>query len=138
MISFKYAVFLASSLLPVVAAAQSAPSPLSVPVPTVKVLAMGHLTGGMTPEQRRGIMPAEVSDTVRLYLAGKIDQWYTRQDQPGVVFLLNVPSVEEARALLSKLPLDKSHLMEFDLIPLGPLNPLRILLNDSAAPAKQP
>jgi hypothetical protein len=133
-----FAAFLATAL-PIVASAQAPASPLMVPVPTTKVLAIGHLTGTMTPDQRRSIMPSEVSDTVRLYLGGKIDQWYTRQDQSGVVFLLNVQSADEARALLAALPLGKAKLMEFDLIPLGPLNPLRILLNEqSSATPKQP
>ncbi|MFZ2024201.1 MAG: hypothetical protein ACLPZY_20210 [Terracidiphilus sp.] len=124
--------------LPMAIIAQAPASPLAVPVPTIKVLAIGHLTGTMTPDQRRTIMPSEVADTVRLYLDGKIDQWYTRQDQPGVVFLLNVPSTDEANALLSALPLGKAKLMEFELIPLGPLNPLRILLNQQSVAPKQP
>jgi hypothetical protein len=47
------------------------------------------------------------------------------------VFLLNVSSVEEAHTLLEQLPLGQAKLMEFDLMPLGPLSPLRLLLNDS-------
>jgi len=137
MIAIHYSVLLAA-ILPVAVAAQAPTSPLAVPVPTTKVLAIGHLTGPMTPEVRQKIMPQEVSDTVKAYLAGKIDQWYTRQDVNGVVFLLNVQSAEEARALLSQLPLDKNNLMQFELIPLGPLNPLRILLTDDAAQAKRP
>ena len=43
--------------------------------------------------------------TLRLYLAGKIDQWWIRQTQTGPVFLLNVTSVEEARTLMESLPL---------------------------------
>ena len=41
---------------------------------------------------------------------------------------MNVTSVEEARALLGKLPLDDAKLMEFDFIELGPLSPLHLLL----------
>ena len=44
-----------------------------------------------------------------------------------VVFLLNVTSVDEARSA-GKLPLGQAKLMQFELIPLGPLNPLRLLL----------
>ncbi len=97
-------------------------------VPTTKILAIGRLANPLTPEQRRSIMPKEVPDTVKLYLAGKIDQWYVRQDGKGVVFLLNVTTTEEAHALLEELPLGKAKLMEFDLMALGPLNPLRVLL----------
>ena len=81
-------------------------------------------------------MPSEVRETVKLYLGGKIDQWYVRQDKPGVVFLLNVTTVAEAHALLESLPLGVQKLMEFDLVPLGPLTPLSLLVNPPAAPAE--
>jgi hypothetical protein len=96
-------------------------------VPTTKILAIGRLVAPLTPEQRKAILPREVPDTVRLFLAGKIDQWWSRQDGKGPVFLMNVTSVEEARALLGKLPLDNAKLMEFDFIELGPLSPLHPL-----------
>jgi hypothetical protein len=83
-------------------------------------------------------MPSEVRDTVKLYLGGKIDQWYVRQDKSGVVFLMNVTTVEEARALLEKLPLGQAKMMEFDLIPLGPLSPLTVLLNQQAGSTSVP
>ncbi len=81
-------------------------------------------------------MPREVPDTVRLYLSGKIDQWYTRQDGRGVVFVLNVTSVDEAHSLLEKLPLGQAKLMEFNLIPLGPLSPLHFLLEQNPPPSR--
>jgi hypothetical protein len=117
------------------ALAQAAPA--MAPVPTTKVLAIGHITGGAPdPQAMRAIMPNEVRDTVNLYLAGKLDQWFVRQDTNGVVFLLNATSVADATEMLSKLPLVKAKRMEFDLIPLGPLSPLRYLLGDPASAAK--
>ena len=106
-------------------------------VPTTRVLALGHLTPGTTRDKIMPVMQQEVRDTVRLYLGGKIEQWYTRKDQNGVVFILNVTSVEEAHALLEKLPLGINKIMEFDLIPLGPLSPLNLLLLDKAAAPAQ-
>lgn len=128
----------ASMLLPLAGIAQSSTGGGLPAVPTTKVLAIGHLVAPLTPEQRRGILPKEVPDTVRLYLSGKIDQWYVRQDGKGVVFLLNVTSVEEAHTLLEQLPLGQAKLMEFDLMPLGPLSPLRVLLGDSPSPSNHP
>jgi hypothetical protein len=98
-------------------------------VPTTKVLAIGILSSPMTDEMKKGIMSHEVPDTVKLYLSGKIDQWYVRKDRKGVVFILNVTSTEEAHDLLEKLPLGHAKLMTFDLIPLGPLAPLGLLLH---------
>jgi len=75
-----------------------------------------------------------VPATLRLYLAGKIDQWWIRQTQTGPVFLLNVTSLEEARALMEKLPLGQAGLMKHEFIELGPLTPLHLLLADDGAP----
>src|SRR5437667_11589976 len=86
---------------------------------------------GVTPEQVMKIMPAEIRATVRLYLDGKIQQWFTRGDGRGVIFLLNCKDVEEARALIEGLPLSKENLMEEQYIPVGPLLPLGILLRDN-------
>jgi hypothetical protein len=49
------------------------------------------------------------------------------QDRRGVVFILNVTDPTVAHEMLEKLPLGQGHLMSFELIPLGPLNPLRRL-----------
>ncbi len=115
------------------ALAQKPPTP---PGPTTRILAIGHLTTGTTREKVMPVMQQEVRDTVRLYLAGKIDQWFVRRDQSGVVFLLNVETVAEAHELLEKLPLGQAKLMEFDLIPLGPLTPLGLLLPEASFPAQ--
>jgi hypothetical protein len=98
-------------------------------VPTTKILAIGRFTTPPTPEQVKEIFPKEVPATLRLYLDGKIDQWWVRQDQTGPLFLMNVTTVGEARAILEKLPLGQAKLMEFDYIELGPLTPLHLLLS---------
>jgi hypothetical protein len=133
---------LASLLLFVLSAsltsfAQNAPAGTTTG-PTTRVLAIGHVAANATREKITPIMQAEVRDTVRLYLSGKLDQWFARRDQNGVVFLLNVTTVAEARELLAKLPLDKAGLIEFDLIPLGPLTPLGLLVQDPPARQEPP
>ena len=86
---------------------------------------------GVIPEQIMKIMPAEIRATVPLYLDGKIQQWFTRGDGKGAIFLLNCKDVAEARALMETLPLSKENLMDEQFIPVGPLLPLGILLRDS-------
>ena len=78
--------------------------------------------------QVQRILPTEVRETAQLYLDGKIDQWYSLEDRPGVVFILNMTDTQAAHAVLEELPLGKAHLMTFRLTPIGPLNPLRQLL----------
>jgi len=102
-------------------------------VPTTRILAMGHLTPGTSRADIAPVMKDEVPATLQLYLDGKIDQWYFRTDVNGVVFIMNCSTVEEAHTILEKLPLGQHKMMEFELIPLGPLAPLGSLLR--AAPA---
>jgi hypothetical protein len=99
---------------------------------TTKVLAIGTWTAKATPETRPAIMPSEARDTLRLMLAGKIDQWFAKSDGSGAVFLMNVTDSAEAHALLEKLPLGQADMMRFELIPVGPLWPLGLLLREPA------
>jgi hypothetical protein len=114
-----------------VCANEGAPSP-SLAVPTTRLLAIGTFTSKGTPDQWKPLLDAEVRDTVRLYLAGKIDQWYLKQDQSGVVFMMNVTDPKEALELLGRFPFGQAGLMTFKIIPLGPIGPLRVLLTNPA------
>jgi Muconolactone delta-isomerase len=97
------------------------------PTPTTRILAIGTLNPGVDPAAARAILPKEVKETVNLYLNGKIEQWYSLQGRPGVAFILDITDPAAAHEMLEKLPLGQAHLMSFELIPLGPLNPLRQL-----------
>jgi hypothetical protein len=115
------------TVLAPMALAQSAP-----PQPKITgVLTILSPKPGVTPEQVMKIMPAEIRATVPLYLDGKIQQWFTRGDGRGVIFILNCKDVAEARALIESLPLSKENLMDEQFIPVGPLLPLGMLLRDS-------
>ena len=104
----------------------------SIPQPKITgVLTMLTPKPGVTPAQIMNLMPDEIRATVPLYLEGKIQQWFTRGDGKGVIFLLNCKDVEEARALIESLPLSKANLMDEQFIPVGPLLPLGMLLRDS-------
>jgi len=108
--------------------------PMTTSTPTTKILAIGTINPGVDPAKVFAILPNEVRDTVDLYLNGKIDQWYSQQERRGVVFILNVTDPAAARDMLEKLPLGQAHLMSFELIPIGPLNPLRQLQGMKANP----
>ena len=73
-------------------------------------------------------MPAEIRQTVQLYLNGKIREWYSRSDGRGVVLLLDTKDVAEAHAIMDGLPLGKQNLMDDEFIAVGPLMPLRMLM----------
>ena len=118
-----------AAVLAPIAQGQSSP-----PQPKVTgVLTILSPKPGVTVEQIMKIMPAEIRATVPLYLEGKIQQWFTRGDGRGVIFLLNCSDVAEAKALMESLPLTKENLVDEEFIPVGPLLPLGMLLRDSAA-----
>jgi len=93
-----------------------------------KVFALGSFAKPLTDEENQQIMPKEVPDTLQLYLDGKIDQFWFREDQPGVVFLLNAASFDEAKSIIDPLPLAAKGYLVFEYIPVGPLRPLGLLI----------
>ena len=94
----------------------------------MKVFALGTFAKPLTDEQRKQMLPKEVPDTLRMYLDGKIDQFWSREDQSGVVFLMNAASVEEARSMVETLPLAANGYLVFEYIAVGPLQPLALLI----------
>ena len=106
------------------------PQPTSgVPTPkTFEVMVILTAKQGLTRQQIMSVMPAEVRATVKLYLDGKIRQWYSRGDGRGVVLFFDVKTVDEAHALMDTLPLSKENLMDHEYIPVGPLLPLASLI----------
>jgi hypothetical protein len=79
---------------------------------------------GITADRLKSLLVQEQLDTVDIYLKGKVLQWWTKTDGSGVLFLLNVSSVDEARALMCPLPLMQAGIAGLEFIPLGPLQAL--------------
>jgi hypothetical protein len=128
--------FLAAAL-PVAAAAQSqsgqAQGASGAMLPkTTEVMVILTAKPGVTRQQIMAIMPSEIRETVKLYLDGKIRQWYSRGDGKGVVFLIDAKTEDEARAVMDTLPLSKEHLMDHEYLPVGPLMPLMGLVGAGA------
>jgi hypothetical protein len=106
-------------------AASSVPS-IAIPK-TTAVLVIETPKQGVTPPQIMAVIPEEIRATVKLYLDGKIREWYSRGDGRGVIFLVDVKTEDEARALMETLPLAKEQLIDHEYIPVGPLMPLKAL-----------
>ena len=100
----------------------------AVSTTTTGVMVILTVKAGVTREQVMSVMPAEIRQTVQLYLNGKIHEWYSRGDGRGAVFLLNSRDVAEAHAIIEDLPLAKQNLMDHEYIAVGPLLPLRLLM----------
>jgi hypothetical protein len=93
----------------------------------MKVMAVGTLKP-LSQEQRQQYLPKEVPATLQLYLDGKIEQFWLREKEVGVIFLMSVDSIDEADKLLKSLPLGQANLLTFELMPIGPLLPLGMLM----------
>jgi hypothetical protein len=124
--------------LPVAAFAQSqsgqAPGAPGVVLPkTTEVMVLLTPKQAVTRQQIMAVMPSEIRETVKLYLDGKIRQWYSRGDgKGGVIFLIDAKTQDEARAVMETLPLSKGQLVDHEYIPVGPLMPLLGLLGPGA------
>jgi len=136
--------FLMAAVLPAAALAQSqagaqspsgaqtqpagGPGVPSIAIPkTTEVIVIETPKQGVTPQQVMAVIPEEIKATVKLYLDGKIRQWYSRGDGKGVVFVVDAKTEDEARAIMETLPLAKEHLIDHQYVPVGPLMPLRAL-----------
>jgi len=95
---------------------------------TTGVIVVVAVKAGVTRDQVMATMPAEIQQTVQLYLNGKIREWYSRSDGRGVVFLLDTKDVAEAHAIMDGLPLGKQNMVDDEFIAVGPLMPLRMLM----------
>ena len=94
----------------------------------MKVLAVASIVKPFSDEQKMQVMPNEVPATLKLYLDGKIEQFWFRQDKPGVIFLMEVASIDEARAALGALPLTAGGWAQYEFMHVGPLAPLGLLI----------
>ena len=133
----KFMIPFVMAMLPVAAVAQSpsgaasgVPS-VAIP-PTTEVLVIETPRQGVTAQQIIAVMPSEVRETVKLYLDGKIREWYSRGNGRGVIFLVEAKTEDDARAIMETLPLAKEQLMDHEYTPVGPLMPLRMLIGPGA------
>ena len=100
----------------------------------MQILAISKLKEGVTPDRIGQHGADEVKHTVEAYLDGKIRSFWFQVNRPGVVFILECADESEARQLMDELPLVVAGLMDVDLIPLQPLQPLGTLIGREFSP----
>jgi hypothetical protein len=93
----------------------------------MKVFAIATPKPTLTADKLKQYMPAEVSATLRHYLDSTVEQFWFRE-KLGPIFLMNVETVEQAKASLAKLPLVANDLMTYEVFPVTPLSPLALLI----------
>lgn len=72
----------------------------------------------------------EVANVWRLWKAGIVEN-YARADEPGVINVFELPSVEEARRYVADFPLSKAGYLEWHYLPLQAPLPLEALIDAS-------
>lgn len=104
----------------------------------MQILAVDKISQGVTAAILEPHLPQELAATINLYLQEKIRTFYFRKDRAGVVFIMECQSVQEAKEILATLPMVREQLLDFDLIPIGPLMPLGRLVGPMPAIAQKP
>ena len=98
--------FLMAALPPMSVAQSQAESATALPgvaIPkTTVVLVIQTPKQGVTFQQIMAIIPDEIQATVKLYLDGKIREWYSRGDGKGVVLLVDATTADQARAMVRR------------------------------------
>ena len=102
------------------------------PPKTTDVLVLMTQKTGVPREEFAKVLPSEVRATVRLYLDGRLRQWFQRSDGKGVVFILPATTVADAEAIMASLPLPQAKLVDLEFVPLSPLGPLAVLLGPAS------
>jgi muconolactone delta-isomerase len=64
------------------------------------------------------LLENEAMHAWELQQAGKIREMYFRSDKPAAILILECDSSDQAKAVLSTLPLVRDGLIEFEIIPL--------------------
>jgi hypothetical protein len=100
----------------------------------MKILVLPKPIEGVSREALLPHVEAEVRAVWDLYAQGICREFYTRAEEAGrVVLMLECESVEAAREALAGLPFARMHLIDFDVIPLGPFAGLASLFRAPAA-----
>ena len=98
----------------------------------MQILAIDKISQGVTAATLEPYLPQELAANINLYLQEKIRTFYFRKDRPGVVFIMECQSLQEAKETLATLPMVQEKLLDFDVIPIGALAPLGRLLKQAA------
>ena len=86
----------------------------------MKILALEKEFEGKTAKDFQPHLEAEARQVWGLYKKGVIREVYFRADQKSAIIILDCKDIEEAKEILSSLPLVKNKLIYFDIIPLIP------------------
>jgi hypothetical protein len=84
----------------------------------MRIIAYDRFKPGVTLETITSFLPDEVANVWRLWKAGTVRENYARADEPGVVIVFEVDSVDDARRYTDDFPLTKAGYLEWFFIPV--------------------
>jgi hypothetical protein len=84
----------------------------------MKIIAFDRFRPGVTMETIQPLLAEEVANCWRLWKAGVVRENYARADEPGVVIVFEVESIEEAQAYVADFPLTKAGYLRWSYIAL--------------------
>ena len=98
---------------------------------TLRILAYDRFQPGVTMETIQSLLPLEVANVWRLWKAGIVRENYARADEPGVLIVFELDSVEEAKKYVADFPLSKAGYLEWFYIPLQAPLPIESLMREN-------
>jgi hypothetical protein len=98
----------------------------------MRIIAFDRFRPGVTMGAIAPYLPEEVANVWRLWKAGVVRENYPRADEPGVVIVFELDSVDQARRYVDNFPLSRAGLLEWFFIPLTAPLPLEILFDSGA------
>ena len=84
----------------------------------MKIIAYDRFRPGVTMETVQPLLAEEVANVWRLWKAGVVRENYVRADEPGVIIVFEVDSVDTARAYVADFPMSKAGYLEWFYLPL--------------------
>jgi muconolactone delta-isomerase len=85
----------------------------------MKILAMEkEVLGFRKNELAATLLEDEAMHAWELQQSGRIREMYFRSDKPAAILILECDSADQAKEVLSTLPLVRDGIIEFDIIPL--------------------
>ena len=97
----------------------------------VKIIAYDRFKPGVTMETIQPLLQREVANVWRLWRAGIVRENYARADEPGVIIVFELDSVDEAKRYVADFPMTKAGYLEWFYIPLQAPLPIESLMDKS-------
>ena len=97
----------------------------------MKIIAYDHFKPGVTMQTIQPLLQREVANVWRLWKAGIVRENYARADEPGVIIVFELDSVDEAKRYVADFPMTKAGYLEWFYIPLQAPLPIESLMDKS-------